>query len=148
MLSPSGSCNAFDAAADGAIRGEGCGMLVLKRLREAVADGDRIWGVVRGTAVNQNGATAGLAVPNGPAQEQVIEEALARAGVSPAEVDYLEAHGSGSELGDPIEVRAAAAVYGKGRDADRPLLIGSVKTNIGHLEAAAGSPVSSSRCSR
>ncbi len=138
MLSPTGSCNAFDAAADGAIRGEGCGMLVLKRLREAVADGDRIWGVVRGTAVNQNGATAGLAVPNGPAQEQVIEEALARAGVSPAEVDYLEAHGSGSELGDPIEVRAAAAVYGKGRDADRPLLIGSVKTNIGHLEAAAG----------
>ena len=138
MLSPSGSCNAFDAAADGAVRGEGCGMLVLKRLGEAVADGDRIWGVVRGTAVNQNGATAGLAVPNGPAQEQVIEEALARAGVSPGEVDYLEAHGSASELGDPIEVRAAAAVYGKGRDADRPLLIGSVKTNIGHLEAAAG----------
>ena len=138
MLSPTGSCNAFDAAADGAVRGEGCGMLVLKRLGEAVADGDRIWGVVRGTAVNQNGATAGLAVPNGPAQERVIEEALARAGVSPDEVDYLEAHGSASELGDPIEVRAAAAVYGKGRDADRPLLIGSVKTNIGHLEAAAG----------
>ncbi len=138
MLSPTGSCNAFDAAADGAVRGEGCGMLVLKRLGEAVADGDRIWGVVRGTAVNQNGATAGLAVPNGPAQERVIEEALARAGVSPGEVDYLEAHGSASELGDPIEVRAAAAVYGKGRDADRPLLIGSVKTNIGHLEAAAG----------
>ncbi len=138
MLSPTGSCNAFDAAADGAVRGEGCGMLVLKRLGEAVADGDRIWGVVRGTAVNQNGATAGLAVPNGPAQERVIEEALSRAGVSPGEVDYLEAHGSASELGDPIEVRAAAAVYGRGRDADRPLLIGSVKTNIGHLEAAAG----------
>ena len=138
MLSPTGSCNAFDAAADGAIRGEGCGMLVLKRLGEAVADGDRIWGVVRGTAVNQNGATAGLAVPNGPAQERVIEEALSRAGVPPGEVDYLEAHGAASELGDPIEVRAAAAAYGKGRDADRPLLIGSVKTNIGHLEAAAG----------
>ena len=138
MLSPTGSCNAFDAAANGAIRGEGCGVIVLKRLGEAVADGDRVWGLIRGTAVNQNGATAGLAVPNGPAQERVIEEALSRAGVSPREVDYLEAHGAGSELGDPIEVRAAAAVYGKGRDADQPLLIGSVKTNIGHLESAAG----------
>ena len=95
-------------------------------------------GVIRGSAVNQNGASAGPTVPNGPAQERVIEEALSRAGIVPSEVDYLEAHGGGSELGDPIEIQAAAAVYGKGREADRPLLIGSVKTNIGHLEPAAG----------
>ena len=138
MLSRERACKTFDASADGFVRGEGCGMLVLKRLREAETDGDRIWGVILGSAVNQNGASAGPTVPNGPAQEQVIEEALARAAVSPAEVDYLEAHGAGSELGDPIELRAAAAVYGRGRAADRPLLIGSVKTNIGHLESAAG----------
>ena len=138
MLSPEGRCKTFDTSADGAVRSEGCGMIVLKRLREAEADGDRIWGVVRGTAVNQNGATAGPTVPNGRAQQQVIREALARAGVAPGDVDYLEAHGGGSTLGDPIEVQAAAAVYGEGREADRPLLIGSVKTNIGHLESAAG----------
>ena len=138
MLAPDGRCKTFDAAADGYVRGEGCGVLVLKRLSDAEADGDRIWGVIRGSAVNQDGASAGLTVPNGPAQERVIEEALARAGVEPAEVDFLEAHGTGTELGDPIEVRAAASVYGRERDAERPLLIGSVKTNIGHLEAAAG----------
>ena len=138
MLSASGRCRAFDAAADGFARGEGCGMVVLKRLSEAEEDGDRIWGVIRGSAVNQNGASAGPTVPNGSAQERVIEEALARGNVVPAEVDYLEAHGSGSGFGDPIEVQAAAAVYGKGRETDRPLLIGSVKTNIGHLEPAAG----------
>ena len=113
-------------------------MVVLKRLEDAEADGDRIWGVVRGTAVNQNGASAGPTVPNGPAQERVIEAALARAGVAPSEVDYLEAHGAGSELGDTIEVQAAAAVYGRSRAAEQPLLIGSVKTNLGHLESAAG----------
>ena len=138
MLSREGQSRPFDASADGFTRGEGCGMVVLKRLREAEADGDRIWGVIRGSAVNQNGASAGPTVPNGPAQERVIEEALSRAGVAPSEVDYLEAHGGGSELGDPIEVQAAATVYGKGREADRPLLIGSVKTNIGHLEPTAG----------
>ena len=138
MLSREGQCRPFDASADGFTRGEGCGMVVLKRLSEAEAAGDRIWGVIRGSAVNQNGASAGPTVPNGPAQERVIEEALSRAGVAPSEVDYLEAHGGGSEMGDPIEVQAAAAVYGKGREADRPLLIGSVKTNIGHLEPAAG----------
>ena len=138
LLSRGGQCRAFDAAADGFVRGEGCGMVVLKRLGDAVADGDCIWGVIRGSAVNQNGASAGPTVPNGQAQERVIEEALSRAGVSPAEVDYLEAHGAGSELGDTIEVQAAAAVYGKGRKAEQPLLIGSVKTNIGHLEPAAG----------
>ena len=138
MLSASGQCRIFDASADGCVIGEGCGMVVLKRLSEAEAEGDRIWGVVRGSAVNQNGASAGLAVPNGPAQERVIEEALWRAGVSPAEVDYLEAHGMGIVLIDSIEVQAAAAVYGKERNAERPLLIGSVKTNIGNLECASG----------
>ena len=138
MLSKQGRCNTFDAAADGFVRSEGCGMVVLKRLSEAEADGDRIWAVIRGTAVNQNGATAGPTVPNGPAQERVIEEALSQADIAPSDVDYLEAHGAGSALGDPIEVQAAAAVFGRSRDRDRPLLIGSVKTNIGHLETAAG----------
>ena len=138
LLSPTGRCRTFDAAADGHVRGEGCGMVVLKRLAEAEADGDRIWGVVRGSAVNHNGTSAALTVPNGPAQEQVIDEALSRAGIAPSEVDYLEAHGTGSELGDPMEVQAAASVLGREREADRPLLMGSVKTNIGHLEAAAG----------
>ena len=138
MLSASGQCWAFDAAADGYVRGEGCGMVILKRLSEAEADGDRIWGVIRGSAVNQNGASLGLTLPNGPAQERVMEEALARAGVVPAEVDYMEAHGPGTIVGDPIEVQALATVYGRGRAAERPLLIGSVKTNIGHSESAGG----------
>ena len=138
MLSRQGLCKTFDAAADGFVRSEGCGMVVLKRLDEAEAAGDRIWAVIRGAAVNQNGVSAGPTVPNGPAQERVIDEALSQAGVLPSDVDYLEAHGAGSTLGDPIEVQAAAAVYGRARDRDRPLLIGSVKTNIGHLESAAG----------
>ncbi len=138
MLSESGCSRTFDASADGFVRSDGCGMVVLKRLRDAEADGDRIWGVLRGSAINQNGASAGLTVPNGPAQEQVLKDALSRAGVDPSEIDYLEAHGAGSALGDPIEVQAAASVYGQGRDPDRPLMIGSVKANIGHLEWAAG----------
>ena len=138
MLSPDGRCRAFDASADGFVRGEGCGVIVLKRLRDAEADEDRIWGVIRGSAVNQNGASAGLAVPNGLAQQRVIEEALARARVAPSEVDYLEAHGTGGELSDPIELLAAGKAYGTGRSPERPLLVGTVKTNIGHLEAAAG----------
>ena len=138
MLSPDGRCRTFDAAADGYVRGEGCGIVVLKRLADAVAAGDRILGVLLGSAVNQDGASAGLTVPNGPAQQQVIADALARAGVEPATVDYLEAHGTGTELGDPIELQAALAVYGEDRDPDRPLLVGSVKTNVGHLETAAG----------
>ena len=138
MLSPDGCCRAFDASANGFVRGEGCGVIVLKRLRDAEADENRIWGVIRGSAVNQNGASAGLAVPSGLAQQRVIEEALARAGVAPSEVDYLEAHGTGGELSDPIEIEAAGKVYGAGRNPEQPLLIGTVKTNIGHLEAAAG----------
>ena len=138
MLAPDGRCKTFDAAADGFVRGEGCAMVVLKRFSDAEAAGDRIWAVVRGSAVNQDGASAGLTVPSGPAQERVIAEALSRAGLEPSEVDYLEAHGTGTELGDPVEAHAAAAAYGRGRAVDRPLLIGSVKTNVGHLDAAAG----------
>ena len=138
MLAPDGRCKTFDALADGYVRGEGCGMVVLQRLEEAKLKGNRILAVIRGTAVNQDGASSGLTVPKGTAQKRVILAALARAGLDPEEVDYLEAHGTGTELGDPIEVRAASAIYGEGRALDRPLLIGSVKTNIGHLEAAAG----------
>ena len=138
MLSPDGQCKAFDAAANGYVRGEGCGIVVLKRLREAEADGDRIWGIIRGSAINQDGASPGLTVPNAAAQEQVIAAALQRAGVLPSQVDYVEAHGTGTVVGDPIEAQALASAYGKGRAANRPLLIGSVKTNIGHLEPAAG----------
>ena len=138
MLSPEGQCKTFDASADGFVCGEGCGLLILKRLSEAQAEGDRIWAVIRGSSVNQDGASQGLTVPSGPSQEGAMEEALARGGLFPSEVDYLEAHGTGTIVGDPIEVTAAAAVYGRGREAEHPLLIGSVKTNIGHLGPAAG----------
>ena len=138
MLAPDGRCKTFSAAANGFVRGEGCGVVLMKRLADAERDGDRILAVLAGSALNQDGASAGLTVPSGPSQQQVIGEALAAAGLEPAEVDYLEAHGTGTELGDPIEMEAAAAAYGKGRGADRPLLVGSVKTNVGHLEGAAG----------
>ena len=131
-------CHAFDAEADGFVRGEGCGVVVLKRLADAVRDGDRVLAVIRGSAVNQDGRTTGLPAPNPAAQEAVLRSAFANAGVPPHEVDYVEAHGTGTALGDPIEVRALGTVLGRGRAADAPLLVGSVKTNIGHLEAAAG----------
>jgi acyl transferase domain-containing protein/NADPH:quinone reductase-like Zn-dependent oxidoreductase len=138
MLAPDGRCKTFDAAGDGFVEGEGCGIVVLKRLSDALADGDRIMAVIRGSAVNQDGPSSGLTAPNGPSQEAVIRTALEKAGVDPAQVDYIEAHGTGTSLGDPIEVQAMGAVLGRGRAADRPLVIGSVKTNIGHAEAAAG----------
>ena len=135
-LAPDGRCKTFSAAADGYGRGEGCGMVVLRRLPDALAAGDRILAVIRGSAVNQDGPSSGLTVPSGAAQQSVIRDALAAAGVSPAQVSYVEAHGTGTPLGDPIEVRALAAALGPGRTS--PLLIGSAKTNIGHLEASAG----------
>ncbi len=138
MLAPDGRCKTFDAGANGFVRGEGCGVVVLKRLADAVADGDRVLAVIRGTAVNQDGRSSGLTAPNGPAQQAVIRRALAAAGVAPAAVQYVEAHGTGTALGDPIEVQALGAVLGEGRAATDPVVIGSVKSNIGHLEAAAG----------
>ena len=115
MLSPDGQCKAFDASANGFVRGEGCGVVVLKRLKDAEADGDPIWGVVLGTAINQDGASQGLTVPSADAQVKVIEDALRQAGIPPAEVDYLEAHGTGTEVGDPIELNSAVEAYGPGR---------------------------------
>ena len=137
-LASDGHCKTFDASADGYVRGEGCGLVVLKRLSDAVQDGDLILAVVRGSAVNQDGRSASLTAPSGPAQEAVIRSALATAGIEPDRVGYVEAHGTGTSLGDPIELRALAGVLGEGRDRSRPFLVGSVKTNVGHLEAAAG----------
>ena len=137
-LSATGACHAFDADADGFIRGEGCGVVVLKRLSDAVRDGDRVLAVVRGSAVNQDGRSNGLLAPNPAAQMAVLRSAYANAGVAPQEVDYVEAHGTGTPLGDPIEARALGTVLGRGRPEDAPLLIGTAKTNLGHLEAAAG----------
>jgi phthiocerol/phenolphthiocerol synthesis type-I polyketide synthase B len=137
-MSPTGACHAFDAAADGFVRGEGCGVAVLKRLSDAQRDGDRVLAVIRGSAVNQDGRSNGLMAPNPAAQVAVLRAACADAGLKPAEVDYVEAHGTGTLLGDPIEARALGTVYGRGRQPDAPLLAGAVKTNLGHLEAAAG----------
>jgi amino acid adenylation domain-containing protein len=138
MLSPDGRCKTFDAAADGYARGEGCGVLVLKRLTDAQADGDRVLAVLRGSAINQDGRSSGLTAPNGRAQAAVIRKALEDAGLEPGAVSYVEAHGTGTTLGDPIEMQALAEVFAAGRPAHEPLVVGSVKTNIGHLEAAAG----------
>jgi len=138
MLAPDGRCKTFDASADGFARGEGCGVVVLKRLSDAQADGDRVLAVIRGSAVNQDGASSSLTAPNGTAQEAVIRAALDRAGLTPNDVGYVEAHGTATQLGDPLEMRALGAVFGPARPADAPLTVGSVKSNIGHLESAAG----------
>ncbi|NET12288.1 MAG: SDR family NAD(P)-dependent oxidoreductase, partial [Okeania sp. SIO1H6] len=137
-LSPDGKCKTFDAAADGYGRGEGCGIVVLKRLSDAVKDGDNIQAVIRGSAINHDGPSSGLTVPNKLAQEKLIKQALKAAKVEPDQVSYVEAHGTGTSLGDPMEVRALASVFEQGRNGENPLHIASVKTNIGHLEAAAG----------
>ena len=138
MMAPDGRCKVFDAAADGFVRGEGCGVVVLKRLSDAQADRDHIYALILGSAANQDGPSSSLTAPNGPSQEAVMRAALKRARVKPAQIGYVEAHGTGTALGDPIEVRALGECYSEGRPADLPLVIGSVKTNIGHLEAAAG----------
>ena len=136
MLAPDGRCKAFDQSANGFVRGEGCGLVVLQRLSDAKAQGARILGVITGSAVNQDGRSAGLTAPNGRAQEDVLRAALSNARRAPRDVDYVEAHGTGTALGDPIELDALQSVLGQ--DRARPLIVGSVKSNIGHLEAAAG----------
>lgn len=134
----SGRCATFDASADGYVRGEGCGVIYLKRLSDAIRDKNPILGVIRGTAVNQDGKSVTMTAPNGRAQERLIQAALAQANIDPKDVSYLEAHGTGTSLGDPIESQAFGNVLKQGRDSKNPLMIGSVKTNFGHTEAAAG----------
>ncbi|MBL8150529.1 MAG: SDR family NAD(P)-dependent oxidoreductase, partial [Blastocatellia bacterium] len=133
-----GRCKTFDSQADGMVRGEGCGVILLKRLSEAVADGDRIMAVIRGSAVNQDGRSANFTSPSKAAQETVIRQALEQAQLSPDKIGYIETHGTGTPLGDPIELEALTTVYGQPRKMNDYCVIGSVKTNIGHLEAAAG----------
>ena len=137
MLAPDGRCKTFDASADGYVRSEGCGVVVLKRLSDAVRDGDLVSAVVRGSAVNQDGPSSGQTVPSGPAQQAVLRSALAAARLEPSDIDYVEAHGTGTALGDPIELGALHQVFGE-RNGSAPLVLGSVKTNLGHLESAAG----------
>ncbi|MFT4042004.1 MAG: type I polyketide synthase [Gordonia sp. (in: high G+C Gram-positive bacteria)] len=137
MLAPDGVCKTFDAAANGYVRSEGCGVVVLKRLSDATRDGDRVLAVIRGTGVNQDGASSGQTVPNGPAQQALIRQVLTASKLNPAQIDYVEAHGTGTPLGDPIELDALHAVFGDRGDRS-PLIIGSVKTNLGHLESASG----------
>ncbi|MEO1370022.1 MAG: polyketide synthase, partial [Acidobacteriota bacterium] len=138
MLAPDGRCKTFDEAADGYVRGEGCGVLVLKRYADAVADGDSIVAVIRGSEVNQDGRSNGLTAPNGPSQQAVLKGALKDAGLSPSALGYVEAHGTGTSLGDPIEIGSLREVLEEDSARDQPCRLGSVKTNVGHLEAAAG----------
>lgn len=138
MMAADGRCKTFDASADGYVRGEGCGVVVLKPLAAAQRDGDTVLAVIRGTAINQDGRSNGLTAPNGPAQQAVIGRALQRAGVTPDQLSYVDAHGTGTALGDPIELNSLKTVLMQGRSPNQPCWVGSVKTNIGHLEAAAG----------
>ncbi|HEY9800555.1 MAG TPA: type I polyketide synthase [Leptolyngbyaceae cyanobacterium] len=138
VVSPDGRCKTFDASANGYGRGEGCGVVVLKRLKDALADGDRILALIRGSAVNHNGASHGLTAPNGQAQEALFRQALKQAKVTPEQLQYVEVNGTGTSLGDPIEVIALGNVYCQGRSPENPLILGTVKTNIGHLEGTAG----------
>ena len=138
MLAPDGKCKTFDADADGYVRSEGCGIVVLKKLSDALKDGDRIYSVIQGSAVNQDGRSNGLTAPNGPSQVAVVKSALLNAGIKANEVSYIETHGTGTPLGDPIEVNSLKEALNNGRTNEEVLWIGSVKTNIGHLEAAAG----------
>ena len=138
LMAPDGRVKTFDEGADGFVRGEGCGVIALKRLSDAVAAGDQVLALIRGTAVNQDGASGGLTVPNGLAQQALLRDALKAAHLEPNDLDYVEAHGTGTALGDPIELEALAAVLAKNRPERCPLRVGSVKTNIGHLESAAG----------
>ena len=137
-LAPDGRCKTFDAFADGYGQGEGCGIVVLKRLSDAITDGDTVLAIIRGSAINHDGPSSGLTVPNKKAQKEVIQQALQNARIKPHQVSYVEAHGTGTTLGDPIELEALATIYGKNRPQNQPLIVGSVKTNFGHLEAAAG----------
>lgn len=137
-LSPDGRCKSFDARANGYVRGDGCGIVILKRLSDAERDQDRILAIIRGTAVNQDGRSTGLTTPNVLAQEMVLRQALNNARLTPLDLGYIETHGTGTPLGDPIEVDALRSVFGTGRNDDAPLILGAVKSNIGHLEAAAG----------
>jgi thioester reductase-like protein len=138
MMAADGRCKTFDAKADGYVRGEGCGVVVLKRLTDAQRDGDRILALVRGSAVNQDGLSNGMTAPNGPSQQAVIRQALHHARIEPAQISYVEAHGTGTPLGDPIEYKSLKSVLMQNRAADQPCWLGSAKTNIGHLESAAG----------
>ncbi len=138
MMSSDGHCKTFDESADGYVRGEGCGLVLLKPLVHAQSDGDTILAIIRGSAVNQDGRSNGITAPNGPSQEAVIRQALQNAKVAPEQISFVETHGSSTPLGDPIEVAALKAVLMQQRTADQPCILGAVKTNVGHLESAAG----------